>query len=120
MLALAFIKWWYTSGWHKTFKRAGNYLSDNLRMFSVETLLKNLFDPWKRITTSPGSGINAHAQAFMDNAVSRMVGFFVRIFVLLAALISSILFVLIGLIEIVIWPLLPPAVIVFLILGFIK
>ncbi len=76
-------------------------------MFSVRILLRTLFAPWKRIVTSPGASFDAHLRAFLDNLVSRFVGFFVRFFVLFAAGISLIFLCFIGVLELVVWPLLP-------------
>ena len=68
----------------------------------------------------PGSGIHAHVQAAIDNTVSRFVGFCVRLGVLLAALIVNLIILLLGMVEAVLWPLMPIAVLVLIILGFVK
>lgn len=49
--------------------------------FSVENLLKTLFQPWKNITTKkskPGFSFNEFGQRLADNFVSRFMGFAIR------------------------------------------
>ncbi len=120
MLALAFFSWWYGRGWQLTINRMPLMVSRNVQTFSVSILLKTLFEPWKRIVSNPGVGISAHAQASLDNAISRIVGFFVRILVLIAALVTTLIISIIGIVQIIIWPLLPPLFLLTIILGFIK
>lgn len=76
-------------------------------MFSVPSLMRTLFAPWKRIVTNPGAGLNAHLSAIGDNLVSRAIGFTVRVFVLIAALVSIVIIVAVGVVQIVLWPLVP-------------
>ncbi len=120
MLALAFFSWWYGSGWKLVSKKTLQTLDNVLKSFSVSLLIKTLFMPWRRIITYPGSGIAAHLQAIVDNTVSRFIGFLVRIFVLLAALVVVVCLALVGFLQLVIWPLLPIAAMVCLIMGFFQ
>ncbi len=120
MLALAFFRWWYGRGWKDSFNNSLGLINQVAQSFSVETLLKTLFSPWRRIMSMPGAGISGHIQAAIDNLVSRFVGFWVRIFVLLSALVLSLLALVVGVVYSVAWPLLPPAAVVLIILGFIK
>lgn len=120
MLALAFFSWWYGKGWQTASKKTLEHIQNVGQMFSIGLLIKTLFQPWRRIITYPGAGLNAHFHALIDNSLSRLVGFVVRIVVLFAALVTTILLSLLGLIELIIWPLMPPAVIAVLVLGFIK
>ncbi len=86
-------------------------LQKTLAMFSVPSLIRTLFAPWKRIVTNPGAGLSAHLSAIGDNMVSRAIGFTVRLFVLIAALVSVILVSIIGVIQIALWPLVPLAIV---------
>lgn len=120
MLALAFFSWWYGLGWRLAIQRTRLMVSHNVQIFSVSILLKTLFEPWKRITSNPGAGISAHAQASLDNAISRLVGFFVRFLVLIAAIVTTLMIGIIGIVQIIIWPLLPPLLLLTIVLGIIK
>jgi hypothetical protein len=117
MLMVAMLKWWYTAGWGLMFARSSQRLNALGASFSVGTLLRTLFAPWKRIISFPGAGLDAHLRAMLDNLVSRAVGFVVRIFVLLAVGVLAILELLLGLVGIVLWPLLPVFVVVSLLKG---
>lgn len=78
--------------------------------FSVMQLLGTLFQPWRRIVTTPGASLAEKFHAWGDNAISRMVGFCVRGGVLVGAFFALIGMLLLTLTEIVAWPLLPLAV----------
>jgi hypothetical protein len=117
MLAVAFIRWWYGAGWRNLAHNVQRRSQRTLDSFSVPTLLRTLFAPWKRIITAPGTGIDAHLKAIGDNAISRLVGFTVRLTVLLSAGLSLAVMMLAGIIQIALWPLLPIAAIGLIIGG---
>lgn len=108
MMALEFFRWWYTHGWTLAFVRLRNKLTGIEQAFSVGILLRTLFAPWRRIITYPGDGIGAHFRAMIDNLVSRFIGFMVRIFVLIGAGVTGLIFGCFALLACVLWPLLPP------------
>ena len=120
MLALAFFSWWYGTGWKLVSKKALSVQRSIMQIFSVGLLFKTLFQPWRRIITNPGAGVADHFHAALDNLVSRFIGFMVRIFVIAGALFASGFMALVGVLQLLIWPLLPPAVILTLVLGFTK
>ena len=117
MFAYAFITWWYGAGWSGVLRATGKRVASLAETFSVAMLLRTLFSPWKRIITYPGASLQDHLRAFVDNLISRFVGFFVRISVLFCAGVFLFLLLLLGLAEIVIWPLLPAASVVLVIKG---
>jgi hypothetical protein len=106
---LEFVKWWYGPGWAETVEDCKKRLVTLGDMFSVAILLRTLFAPWKRIISYPGAGLEAHMRAILDNLVSRVIGFFVRILVLFSAAVVFVLFCGIGLLQIAAWPLVPLA-----------
>ena len=114
---MAFISWWYGAGWRLVAKRVTRRLDRTLESFSVPTLARTLFAPWKRIVTTPGSGIAAHVRAAGDNFISRLVGFSVRCIVLVAATISMAGIAVIGFLQFVLWPLIPVLIIAGIIMG---
>lgn len=66
--------------------------------FSVSTLLKTLFEPWKNLIskkTVPGFSFNEWFGRFSFNFISRMIGFFMRFFMVLAFILIEGFFVLI-------------------------
>ncbi len=107
MLAVSFVRWWYGTGWKLVNRTVRRRLERTAASFSVPTLIRTLFAPWKRIVTAPGAGIDAHLRAMGDNAVSRTVGFIVRLTVLLAAGLTLGGIAIAGILQFILWPLVP-------------
>jgi hypothetical protein len=120
MLLLSFFKWWYESGWMGVIHALSTRLSNVSREFSLGQLLRTLFAPWKRIITYPGASLAERFQAGLDNLFSRSVGFVVRLFVIIGAIIAMFIVLLLSLIDIVLWPLLPLIIPGAIIVGVIK
>lgn len=118
MLTLELFTWWFGQGWLLVIKGAGQRLVRISNVFSVPTLLRTLFAPWRRIITYPGASIDAKLRALSDNMVSRLIGFTVRILVLITALLTIVVMAGIGAMSIVVWPLVPILTLVLLIKGF--
>jgi hypothetical protein len=117
MFMLDLFSWWYGNGWAGALRATGRRISGLAEAFSTQTLLHTLFAPWKRIVSYPGAGIDAKLHALLDNFVSRCVGFTVRFFVLIAAAIAFIGLCIFGLLEIVLWPLLPILAVALIVKG---
>jgi len=115
MQVFELFSWWYTQGWGLLSKNMYRRLIRTSQLFSMPILLRTLFAPWRRIITYPGTSIQTKLQASVDNLVSRMVGFVVRLLVLLVAIIMLGLISLIACIELLAWPLLPLVIVGFLI-----
>ncbi len=113
----AFFKWWYGAGWVAVAKGVSKRTASLNASLSTTSLLRTLFAPWRRIITYPGAGLDAKMRALADNLFSRVVGFFVRLFVLIAAGLMLVLVTLATLIETLVWPLLPLGIIVFIVLA---
>ena len=92
----------------------GTYLN-----LSVPLLLPTLFAPWRRIVTYPGAAVTDKLRAMVDNAVSRCVGFTVRLITLLTALVLLTLYALVGGLTLLIWPLLPVLSVMLVVLGLV-
>ena len=116
MLFTDFLKWWYGPGWSLRLKMLVDHVKNLESFFSIATIFKTLFSPWRQnITTArPDQSLNDKMSALVDNLVSRVVGFWVRLFVLIAALIIIIVVFLLNLLYTIIWPLMPvsPAIII--------
>jgi hypothetical protein len=117
MLVASFFMWWYGRGWREVATSFVSRLRGVANTFSVSQLLRTLFAPWRRIMTYPGDSLAAKFHAWADNVFSRAVGFVVRLIVLFAALLLAVLVTILSLAELVLWPLLPIAGPVLLIMG---
>jgi hypothetical protein len=115
----AFFGWWYGAGWRLVATKMRRQIKHTEAQFSVGTLLGTLFQPWRRIISYPGNGLDAHVRAMVDNLISRFVGAMIRLGVLLAAGVILLLTLVFGGLAIVLWPLVLPASLVFIILGLI-
>lgn len=116
-MLLSFFSWWYGRGWKQVADSFGPRLQNISALFSVNQLLRTLFAPWRRIITYPGASLQDKMRAWGDNMFSRVIGFIIRLFVLLAAGITLLIVGLLTAAELVIWPLLPLAIPGFLIAG---
>src|SRR5665213_1902836 len=110
--------WWYGAGWGRAAGGMRLWNNNVLHAFSMPVLLKTLFAPWRKITTTKGRSLDAKVRASVDNLVSRTVGFTTRLLVLIAAALLLILCTIAGVVVAVIWPFLPLLVIVCLYKGF--
>ena len=117
MLATDMFRWWYGYGWSSlvAWCRGGYHLI--LRSFSFELLFRTLFSPWRRIISYPGASLEDKLRALADNVFSRIIGFFIRFFVIIAAAICLLLWTICCGLMIVLWPLVPPAIPASLVMG---
>jgi hypothetical protein len=116
---IAFFLWWYGRGWQQVVSSFRPRIRSVINGFSVRQLVTTLFAPWKRIITQPGRSLEDRLRAAADNAFSRVIGFVVRILVLLAALFCVVIIALLSIIEIIVWPLLPLAMPGFIVAGLV-
>lgn len=119
MLLIEFFSWWYLDGWKKLATEIELKVNRLWYLFSIPTLVKTLFAPWKRMITSPGKTIQDHIRAIGDNFVSRLVGFFVRAIVIVAAVVVISFAGVVGLVAIIAWPLMPPVIVLLFIRGLV-
>jgi hypothetical protein len=117
MLLISFFSWWYGRGWSQIGHNFGPRLKNIAEAFSVSQLLRTLFAPWRRIITYPGASLAERWRAWGDNMISRVIGFIVRFFMLIAAALILFFATLALLLEMLFWPLLPLAVPGLIIVG---
>ena len=119
MLFLDFLKWWYGPGWALRLSMLAEHIKNWVEYFSVGTLLKTLFQPWRQNISRARSdqALNAKISALVDNIVSRGVGFFVRLFALTAGAIMLVLVFVFYLAVFVLWPFLPFISVIIILIG---
>ena len=110
MAIILYLKWWYGAGWAWILSEYSKKLSSLLRSFSVVILLKTLFSPWKQLYTE--ATLRNFFQALVDNTVSRVIGFIIRVFVLLGAGIIISLLSVCFFVVLASWAFIPPAIII--------
>lgn len=96
-----------------------NYLRFYSYFFSVSLLLKTLFSPWKRAAWSYGRGFSfkRYIETFISNIFSRFIGMFLRLILIIFALIVETLIILLGFLFYISWLCLPAVFILSLFFG---
>lgn len=109
MFMVDMLSWWYSRGWGVFVDGFKTRLRDSVDFFSIGQLLRTLFKPYRQISAnSNGQGM----EAFFDKLISRLVGFFVRVFIIVFGGIALLLESLLGVVMIVAWPFAPVLVVV--------
>ncbi len=107
MIPLQFLSWWYGQGWLAVAASLPRRSRMAVEAFSINSLVQTMFAPWRRIVSYPGASLGDHFHAWLDNLVSRIIGFLVRFFVLLVAGLTILVITLLSVVELVVWPCLP-------------
>ena len=89
----------------------------------MDSLIRTLFKPYRQIsaaTANANSSLELKFHMFIDRLVSRIVGFFTRLFLLIAGTLIIILGGIISLVLIILWPFIPLLPVVGIILTIIN
>lgn len=108
MLALALFSWWYTTAWKNLAQQIERRVDRCLDFFSVGLLFRTLFDPFRQISAGSVRGsMDVKMRAFADRSFSRVFGAFVRSLFIVLGLLSSAVLIIVGFVQLVIWPIVP-------------
>lgn len=119
MFIVGLLTWWYGAGW----KRVSQILIDKLIVsedfFSIDLLLSSLFAPFKQISATSGvdGNLQVKLQAWFDKQFSRVVGMIIRTILIVTGTVWMLIQVAIGLCVLLVWPLIPIAPIIGLLLA---
>lgn len=112
------LKWWYTAGWKTFFNSFLERLKAVADQFSIGTLFKTLFYPFRQIDSGHlvNASISERFQAFIARTISRFIGAGIRLVVAGTGILILGLTAIAGFIANLIWPLIPamPIVCIFL------
>lgn len=103
------LQWWYSDGFkwvlnNAIIKRLLAWES----YFSVNSLIKTLFAPYKQtFVGGGGSGIGMAFRAWVDRTISRFVGLLIRSVLILSWIVCSLTVIISGLFIIILWPFIP-------------
>ena len=114
--------WWYSRGWSVFAQKIKIALSNITDFFSMSDLLRTLFQPFRQISASSAtadSSLDLRFHMFIDRLVSRIIGFFSRLLLLIAGTLIIIVGGIISLVLIILWPVIPLAPIAGIILAII-
>ncbi len=116
---LRLLVWHYRTASGQILKAWKNFLLFNGRYFSLGLLFRTLFSHWRRYRESYGRGFDPkrYAMVFLGNAVSRALGCFVRVIVILAGLFVEAVVFAVGLVLFLFWLAMPAVIIAGLYAG---
>lgn len=119
-IILLWFEWCFFDVPKEILKAWQNFLRFNLNYFSIPILLKTFFSPWRKYKLSYGKQINLwkYFEVFVSNMMSRIIGAFLRFFLILTGILVEIFIFFIGLIIFLFWFILPLFLIAGLIFGF--
>lgn len=102
------LTWWYGLGWARLMQKVLGRIHGVLDFFSVGTVLRTLFAPFRQISASRVHGtVQDQLAAFGDRVFSRFMGAVIRLMLVFAGLICALVISIFGAILILAWPILP-------------
>ena len=119
-MIVEYLAWHYSQGLHEIFEEEKNLLWFGYHFFSLPLLITTLFRPIYRIhETSPQGGLDLEIifENIAVNSIARLVGFFLRITMILFGLLFEFALLLINLFLLLSWLLIPFLIPLFLIIG---
>ncbi|MGA2666531.1 MAG: hypothetical protein ABSE91_00380 [Patescibacteria group bacterium] len=115
---ITYLSWWYAQEPLYLWRSIKIVTKKIYLNFSITTLLRTLFDPWKRdVMAAENASLNVRFNILIGNLVSRLVGFVLRFFTIWAGLITTIgaFFIMVALF--LIWLFLPILILFLMING---
>lgn len=86
LLLVDYVRWHYTRAFQDSLGIFLNFLWFITHFFSVPLLLRTLFSPWRRMTDDYDLKNGNIADVLVVNSLSRLLGFLVRMGIILVAL----------------------------------
>ena len=116
-----FFGWWIVDQpvfyWNLAVKASRRMLV----FFSVSELIKTLFAPWKRDVYTPvNASLDIIFKSFIDNVISRIVGFVMRSVTIFVGLLATIITFIAILIILLFWLLLPFIIVAIVVWGVVR
>ena len=117
------LSWWYGDGFFARIQSIKVRLEKVFDFFSILILIKTLFAPYKQI--SAGGNVDKSEtwlQIIADKLISRFIGFFARIFLIIAGMIVIIFQLIFSVIVIIFWlilPIIPVAGLIMYVIGWV-
>lgn len=102
--------WWYVSGWNVFIQKTRTWFSSVTDFFSMDSLIRTLFKPYRQIsaeTSSTPTSLDIKFHMFTDRLISRIIGFFSRLTLLIVGTILIIVSGVAFIVLIAIWPIIP-------------
>lgn len=112
MFLVGMLSWWYKAGWMGRFRAISEWLKKSYDLFSFATIIPNFFAPFRQISSYSDlpNSISNQMKMFFDKLLSRFIGAFMRLCILIFGIAYIILQFFVGLLIALFWifvPLLP-------------
>lgn len=115
---LTYFSWWYGEGLVNFCQATGIMTEKIFSFFSIKLLLRTIFDPWKRDAyTIENASLQDKLKIWLNNLISRFIGFVIRFFTIILGLCATALFFLVMICLFVAWFLLPIIILYLIING---
>lgn len=116
MFIVGMLSWWYGAGWIARAKLIRERIASTIDYFSISLLLRTLFSPFRQISAGKVNGpIGVQWRAFIDRTISRVIGAFVRIIIIVIGMVTITIYCVIGVMTMVVWAVIP----LFPLIGFL-
>lgn len=118
-LAEHYTRWHYGRAYVDMYRVWANLYWFIFHFFSVSTLLRTLFQPWKRMDEGYSKGFDPGGwiSTFFVNIVMRIVGMMVRLILISAGLVCALILVLAEIVWFALWTVMPAFISVLIVLG---
>lgn len=108
MFLVGILSWWYGNGWKQRFSLSLERLSRISDFFSIGLLLSTLFAPFRQISAGGVSGsLGDQMRGLFDQLLSRFIGLFVRLFMILFGAITLLLVTVWSVLLLIMWVIIP-------------
>jgi len=108
MFLVGILSWWYGHGWSDRISMIVRRIYSTSDYFSVGRLILTLFSPYKQISAGiSGTSIDAKFRQMIDQLVSRVIGAFVRTFMIILGLVVLFLQIIVGSVVLLLWLIIP-------------
>lgn len=110
MAIFEMLTWWYAHGWRVFARKLRAFLTNITDFFSMSSLVRTLFKPYRQISADSAganSSLDLKFHMFLDRLVSRFIGFFSRLILLITGTVIIIIGSVASLLLIILWPIVP-------------
>ncbi len=117
---VSWLRWHFVEGTLFLLNAWKNILLFNLRFFSISFLIKTLFAYWHRYRWhyDRGFNISKYMEVVVSNTISRILGAFMRVSLIILGVLVEVLILIAGSLVILLWISLPVITVLIFILSF--
>jgi hypothetical protein len=125
MFMVLCLSWWYTAGWKWVWQTMlVNKIMGTAQAFSMPDMARTLFAPYRQTFAGKSRGsLGAIFRGMIDNLISRILGFLVRLVLLISGLVGCFMIAVMGVSLAIAWvfiPIMPIIGIILLAIGYTR